>query len=179
MDFDNIAISCASAFKKRFPRLDYDDLLQEARLVILKATVDESKDAGEIAQFLKNLTNWRLQDVLRKEKGLRFKPENKVTLVSYEGISNEDYAPLSLDEAALKDFRAACRRRDFLEEIKYRVDKVLLKSKENQLLYQWVFIEGLTERQISKKTGVSLRTVCLKRQKMLDTIRLYLLDLRI
>lgn len=179
MDFDNIAISCASAYKKKFPKLDYDDLLQEARLIILKADVDESKDTGEIAKYLKNLVNWRIQDVLRKEKGLRFKPQNKINLVSYDSLDSDDCKVASLDDTAFTNFKVLSRRKDFLEEVRERIDVALIKSKEMQLLYQWVFVDGLTERQIAKKTGVSLRIVCLKRQNLLDVIRLHLLDLRV
>lgn len=170
MEFDNIAASVAANFKKRFPKLEYCDLLQEARIIVLKADVDENRDKGEIAQYLKNLVTWRLRDDLRKTQGLRCNEENRVKTVLFSTSKKNDTIN-GLEARDFNYYRSSTRRQSFLDDVSIRINQALLKSREHQLLYGWIFIDGLSEMEIATKTGVALRIVCKKRQVLLDILR--------
>lgn len=172
LPFDNIAVAAATRFKKRFPKLDFDDLLQEARIIIFKANLDESKSEGEQAKYLKTLVEWRLRDSLRISERLRYQDGNRIRFVGLEEVSSSKEEYCSIDRADFKKFKSSERRKNFLEEIKGTVESTL--TPEQKKLYQLVFVEGKTEREVSKQTGVTLRIVCAKRQELVDSLRIAL-----
>ena len=178
-EYDNIAQKAASDFKRRFPKLDFDEILQEARIVIFKAlsVIDESRDKGEIGQFLKQRVEWRLRDYCRKSRGLRYKEKNKINYVSLDGKDGENGGTVELDYADHAEYEAKQRRQSFLDEVACRVEKKLALKKENRLIYKWFFVDGQTVDEVSEKTGVARRTVANKRQEFLDSMLTSLKDL--
>ena len=177
LPFDNIAVAAATRFKKKFPKLDYDDLLQEARVVIFNAKLDESKSEGEQAKYLKTLVEWRLKDSLRISERLRYKKSNRIHFVCLEESNSNKEEYCCIDRTDYKEYLSSERRKNFLEEVRGTVEETL--SPEQKKLYRLVFVEGKTEREVSKQTGVTLRIVCAKRQELVDSLRIALKGVRV
>lgn len=155
---DKIARTVARNFVRRFPRVEYDDALQTARVAYLSAPETLNATANPDATLARCLY-FRLCDKLRREtigRGTTPRPGTvNVSTVDAQRAERGTGAE-ALDDAALSRWQAAERRERVAGWVRRAVEKTLSQSPERVgALYRAYFERGETLKTAGAAFGLS------------------------
>lgn len=156
---DKIARTVARNFVSRFPRVEYDDALQTARVAYLSAPETLDATANPDATLARCLY-FRLYDQLRREtmvRGVTPRPETvNFSTVDAQRAEREETSASSLEGVALSRWRAAERRERVAGWVRRAVEKTLSQSPERVgELYRAYFERGETLKAAGAAFGLS------------------------
>jgi len=145
------------ACKYFLPRADYDDLIQEGRIAIYKALLAYNDESTiPFLHFLRMVIKRKLIDSLRAHN--RQKHVNFNDAYSLNNSFNDDREDTLLNVVA--DFGDPATTVIALDEARIFIQNLSKElSKLEYMVFQYHFVDGLKQREVSERLGVQPKTL--------------------